>query len=181
MIYTVGHSNRSFAEFLAVLEVHKIQILVDVRSYPNSKRHPQFNQEELRLALENSDIEYHFAGRALGGMRKSELSKSSSRHTAIESEGFRAYAEHMETLLFQKGINQLTNLSSNAALTIMCAEKLPDQCHRFYLSDYLLFQGFEVNHIINETQVREHLLSPLARRESSELVYDCMSTGELDF
>ncbi len=178
MIYTIGHSNLSSKEFVGTLLVKKIEILVDVRAYPNSKLHPQFNQEDLRFLLNSKKIQYNWAGRQLGGKRKS---LKSSRHTAIESEGFRAYADHMESSLFQNSAKQLISLSTKGNLAVMCAEKSPDQCHRFYLSDYLLLNGAEVTHILSVEETKQHLLNPTARRESAELIYDRMATGQLNF
>lgn len=178
MIYTIGHSNRTHDEFFALLSSHGIESLVDVRAYPFSKRYPQFQQDSLREQANNLSITYHWAGRQLGGMRRA---KDDSKHIALSDEGFRGYADHMETDLFQTAAQQLINLSAKLPLAIMCAERNPDSCHRSYLSDYLVLQGVDVHHILLENETKAHLLNPNARRESANLIYDRLSTGQLDF
>ena len=69
-IYTVGHSTRALAELIGVLKAHGIELLADIRSFPASARHPQFNKENLEQALRQSGIEYFWLGRELGGYRK---------------------------------------------------------------------------------------------------------------
>ena len=56
VIHTVGHSTRSFAEFLALLQSAEINVLVDVRRFPASRRYPQFNREDLRRSLADHGI-----------------------------------------------------------------------------------------------------------------------------
>ncbi len=107
-LYTVGHSNRSLGELLGLLRDSGIQTLVDVRSYPGSRRHPQFSGDALRFALEGAAMHYHWAGRHFGGMRKP---KPGSPHTALTEDGLRGYADHMDTDDFQRAAMQLVNLA----------------------------------------------------------------------
>ena len=176
-IYTIGHSNRTIGEFIQALQSVHIATVVDVRAYPQSQRHPQFSQQALRQSLEAADIIYHWAGKQLGGKRNA---KSKSKHIAIEDEAIRAYADHMESDGFQKAVVQLINLAVSANTAILCAEKLPEHCHRSLISDYLLLQGGEVLHIIDQDTIVNHQLSPLARRESQQLIYDRGATRPLD-
>ena len=178
MIYTVGHSNLSIDVLISLLQQYEIKALVDVRAYPHSKRFEQYNQAPLRERLELAQITYHWAGRQLGGMRKSS---GLSKHSAIESESLRAYADHMETELFHRSVMHLIHLSQKTPLAVMCAEKDPNHCHRSLLSDYLVHQGQDILHLQAEGVPQPHRLNALARRESQALVYDRMHTGELDF
>lgn len=178
MIYTIGHSNRSIEAFIEVLKSFAVTTLVDVRAYPRSRHYPWFCQDDLREALYPENIFYHWAGRHLGGMR---TPRPQSVHVALEEDGFRAYADHMQTSEFQVAARQLINLSQKAVLAFMCAERRPEECHRHFLSDYLLLQGCEVEHIIETGTSYAHQLNVNARRESSELIYDRMSSGELNF
>lgn len=43
-IWTIGHSTRTIEEFIGVLREHQIEILVDVRHFPGSRRFPHFNK-----------------------------------------------------------------------------------------------------------------------------------------
>ena len=168
-VYTIGHSNRTLEEFIEILRCVPIKILVDVRAYPQSQRYPHFSEENLRRALETKGIIYHWAGRQLGGKRKGA---KQSKHVAIHDENLRAYADYMESDIFQKSIVQLINMASSANISIMCAEKLPEHCHRQFISDYMLLRGLEVLHLVTKDELTTHQLNPLARRESQELIYD---------
>src|SRR6266498_1108771 len=106
-IWTVGHSTRSLNEFHEILLAHHISILVDVRSFPGSRRYPHFNRAELSRALESAGIRYvHSPG--LGGRRRP---LRGSRNTAWQNASFRAYADHMETPEFQHAIDDLLKLT----------------------------------------------------------------------
>lgn len=175
-LYTVGHSNRPVAELIALLKAAGVLTLVDVRAQPASARHPQFSMDALRTALEQSGIAYHWAGRQLGGFRQP---KPDSPHIALESGGFRGFADHMETQAFQRGVSQLVNLGMKAPTAFMCAEKLPESCHRSLIADHLALQGVTVVHLIGPSERREHELSPSARTESGKLVYDRQTSRSL--
>ncbi|MCI0506702.1 MAG: DUF488 domain-containing protein [Gammaproteobacteria bacterium] len=168
-VYTIGHSNRSMDEFLTLLQQNAIRILVDVRAHPYSKRFPHFSQESLRQAVNANGIDYHWAGRQLGGMR--EASNPSS-HPALAETGLRGFAEYMETAPFERAIAKLINLTASARTVIMCAEKLYEHCHRSLISDYLTLKNIPVVHIIDSDHLLEHQMSRLARTESGKLVYD---------
>jgi uncharacterized protein (DUF488 family) len=58
-ICTVGHSSRDFDEMLAMLQNNEITHLVDVRSFPSSRKFPQWNQSAIIDALP-SNIEYRW-------------------------------------------------------------------------------------------------------------------------
>src|SRR4030065_223932 len=106
-IHTLGHSHRSMQELVALLRAAGIQTLVDVRSFPGSRRYPHFSGENLRMALEGAGMVYHWAGRQLGGKRTGQ---AVSAHTALSSDELRAYADHMETEAFRKGGQNLLQL-----------------------------------------------------------------------
>lgn len=171
-IYTIGHGSRYLEEFLALLNEFSIQCLVDVRSIPQSRRHPYFSQGQLSHALNGSGIRYLWEGRDLGGFRKG---REDSPHISLESGGFRAYADHMETGAFRAGAGRLLALGRELPTALLCAERLPWQCHRFLLSDFLCMQGARVLHILASGKLMEHGLSPLARKQGEGLVYDLQS------
>lgn len=175
-LYSIGHSNRTVAELIGLLRSAGIATLVDVRAQPASTRHPQFAMDALRTALEKEGIVYHWAGRQLGGFRQP---RPDSSHIALESEGFRGFADYMETEAFQRGVSQLVNLGMKSSTAFLCAEKLPEQCHRSLIADYLTLQGATVMHLIDTAVAREHRLNPLARTESGKLVYDRQASRPL--
>ena len=175
LLYTVGHSNRSAADFVDLLSARNIQTLVDVRAQPHSSRYPHFSAQALRDLLEAAGMTYHWVGRQLGGRR---AARPDSPHRALDPT-IRGYADYMDGEAFRTAAAQLVNLAGRAATVILCAERLPEQCHRRLIADYLSLQGVRVIHLIDPQAQREHLLSPEARRESAQLIYDRNVNGEL--
>src|SRR5258708_5883696 len=132
-LWTIGHSTRPFEELLEALRSFEIKILVDVRSFPGSRRYPQFNREQLKLTLAVAGIEYqHFP--ELGGRRRA---RPDSLNMTWRNESFRGYADHMETEAFRRGITRLLNIARARATALMCAEAVSWRCHRSLISDYL--------------------------------------------
>ncbi|HEY9198863.1 MAG TPA: DUF488 domain-containing protein [Gammaproteobacteria bacterium] len=175
-LHTLGHSNRSLEEFIALLRSADLRILVDVRAQPQSSRYPHFGQESLRDALTAAGIDYHWAGRQLGGHRPA---RADSRHTALPEDGLRGYADYMDGDLFKKAAVQLIGLARRAPCVILCAEREPLDCHRSLIADYLTLQGVEIRHLIDSGDTRPHQLRQEVRRESQQLVYDRHTTAEL--
>ena len=75
-IFTIGHSNRQWNEFISLLQDNLVDVVVDVRRYPGSKVSPQFNKEEMTKELEKKNIEYINIEK-LGGRRKKIATKIS--------------------------------------------------------------------------------------------------------
>src|SRR5262249_36495541 len=141
MIWTIGHSTRSIDEFIEALASQSIQVVVDVRSFPSSRRFPHFNKRELSNSLESASIEYlHLP--ELGGRRRA---RKDSHNTAWQNESFRGYADYMETKGFREGIERLLSGARTKRVAIMCAEAVWWRCHRSMISDYLKAKGVEVN------------------------------------
>ncbi len=167
-IWTVGHSTRGFEEFVEILREHRIETLVDVRSFPGSRRYPQFNKEELSETLPEAGIEYiHLP--SLGGRRKA---RAGSKNIAWRNEGFRGYADYMETADFQKGIETLLELAGKQRTAIMCAEALWWRCHRSLIADYLKVRGAEVIHILSAGKSEPHPYTSAARIIDGRLSYE---------
>lgn len=166
-IWTVGHSTRSGEEFGRILAAHGIQVLVDVRMFPGSRRCPQFNKPALSESLAELGIEYKHEPR-LGGRR---TPRADSHNTAWRNASFRAYADHMETEDFRDGIKELLQLSADKRVAVMCAEAVWWRCHRSLIADYLKAAGHTVMHIIGETKTEEHPFTSAARIVDGELSY----------
>jgi len=151
-VWTVGHSTRSGEEFVQILKAHGIQVLVDVRSFPGSRRYPQFNRATLAESLKQAGIEYRHEPR-LGGRR---TPRKDSHNTAWKNASFRAYADHMESEEFRNGVKGLLELAANGRTAVMCAEALWWRCHRRLISDYLKTEGHAVIHILDKNKTQEH-------------------------
>ena len=167
-IYTIGHSTRTIKEFIALLTAHRVEILVDIRSFPMSRRLPHFNRENMERSLTNDGIEYLWM-KDLGGRRKREL--KDSPNTALRNESFRNYADYMLTLQFQSAIDKLLQLAAGKRVAIMCAEALYFRCHRMLVSDFLAAHGHEVLHIVDKQTPRPHTLMQEARMVDGRLLY----------
>ena len=167
-LWTIGHSTRNIDILILLLEENGIKLLADVRSWPGSKRYPQFNKEALAESLKEHGIRYeHF--RELGGRRKP---KHTSRNIAWRNASFRGYADYMETEKFRKGIEHLIDLTSEVGpAAIMCAEAVWWRCHRALISDYLKARGIEVIHIVDSNKTEPHPFTSAARMVNGEPKY----------
>jgi len=172
-IWTIGHSTRSIDTFISLLKANGITVLADVRTWPGSKRYPQFNKEKLSHSLDKAGIRYeHFP--ELGGRRKA---KPDSKNTAWRNESFRGYADYMETEEFNKGVKRLLDLAAAAGPTaIMCAEAVWWRCHRSLISDYLKAFDIEVKHIFDENKTEPHPYTSAARIANGKLSYAAENT-----
>jgi uncharacterized protein (DUF488 family) len=142
-------------------------VLVDVRTYPGSRRYPQFNKGELAESLNKIQIEYKHELR-LGGRRKP---RPDSHNSAWRNEQFRGYADHMETEEFKRGVEELLEVAKEKRVVIMCAEAVWWRCHRSLIADYLKAEGHEVIHILDEKKVEEHPFTSAARVIDGRLSY----------
>jgi len=166
-VYTIGHSTRPIDAFIGLLRQHGIDVLVDIRTIPKSRRNPQYWYDALAASLADAGIAYR-AIPALGGRRKTS---PDSINTAWRNASFRGYADHMQTPEFAVGLDALLAVAGEATPVIMCAEAVPWRCHRSLVGDALLARGVDVIDIIGETSVRPHVLTPWARVEGARVTY----------
>lgn len=167
-LYTIGHSTRTLEELLEVLHAHSIQLLVDIRSFPASRRLPHFNREALEKSLPAAGIRYEWM-KALGGRRKKI--RNDSPNIAIRSDSFRNYADYMLTPEFEQAAQQLIAWAEKARTAYVCAERVYFQCHRMMVSDWLVAHGHEVLHIDGTGPVKPHKLMAEARMIDGQLIY----------
>ncbi len=167
VIYTIGHSTRKIEEFLKILHHYNITALADIRRYPGSNKFPQYNQNELKDILKNESIDYKHIIK-LGGRRKAN---KNSPNMAWHNLSFRAYADYMQTIEFQEGLNQLQSLAKTQIVTIMCSEAVPWRCHRSLVADALLVRGFIVKDIYSLNNSKNNLLTPWAKIRGTTITY----------
>jgi uncharacterized protein (DUF488 family) len=167
LIFTVGHSTRSFDELVAIVAAHGVNAIADVRAFPRSRRHPQFNDESLSVELPRVGIAY-LPFKSLGGRRRSN---GNSIHTAWRNESFRAYADYTQTPQFNDALEALMTEGRRHTLTIMCAEALPWRCHRSLIADVLLVRGWDVRDIFDERAARQHKLPDFAIVHGTAIEY----------
>jgi uncharacterized protein (DUF488 family) len=166
-ILTVGHSTQPLKVFLEILTSHRVRIVADVRTVPRSRHNPQFNLETLPGALQKIGIEYaHMTG--LGGWRRP---LPQSLNIGLRSEGFRGYADYMQTEPFERHLDTLIELARKGRVCLMCAEAVPWRCHRSLIADALAVRGIDVIHLLGKGQVRPHRLTPGALVSGLTLAY----------
>jgi len=170
-IFTIGHGARTLDDLVATLASAQVNLLVDVRRFPGSRRHPHLGRPSLERALPQLDIEYLFAGEALGGRREPS---DTSRHPMLRVDAFRGYADHMDTHAFRSALGDLEDRARHGRrLAIMCAETPWWKCHRRLISDALVVDSFVVTHLMTPTQREPHLPTPEMRVDhAGRPVYD---------
>ena len=173
-VWTIGHSTRSSEEFLDLLRGQKIELLVDVRRFPGSRKYPHFNQAELAQSLSAAGIEYRLM-QALGGRR---TPRADSPNTAWRNASFRAYADYMETDDFRAAAAELVSAARLRHSAIMCSEAVWWRCHRSLIADYLKVRGALVLHILSATKVEPHPFTSAATIVNGQLSYAGTDQGE---
>lgn len=163
-IFTIGHSTRPIAEFLALLQQVDVNLLVDVRSFPRSRTNPQFNADALPETLAADGISYQHLP-ALGGLRHGKKGMAPSLNTFWQVAAFRNYADYAATEAFRTGLNELRTLSRDNCCAIMCAEAVWWRCHRRIIADYLLMEGVPVMHIMGLDKIDAAKLTLGARAQ----------------
>lgn len=140
-IYSVGHSNQTFEQFIALLRRHEIEVLADIRSAPYSRYVPHFNARELRAAITDEGFKYVYLGKELGG-------RPDFHPDLYDDEGRALYARISTTPVFQSGIQRLMQGIARYRVAMMCSEEDPSECHRRLLVGAVLAdRGVAVHHI----------------------------------
>lgn len=166
-VYTIGHSTHSFEDFLKMLQSFHIEIVADIRSYPGSRKFPQFNKENLVMTLPENNIDYIHIQK-LGGRRRV---KKDSKNNRWRKDAFKGYADYMETNDFKIGIEQLETIAAIKTTAYMCSEAVWWRCHRSMVSDYLKAKGWRVLHIMAIGKSEEHPYTAPARIINGEVFY----------
>lgn len=143
-LFSIGHGNKKIEVFINELKAFNIEYLLDIRSKPYSKWSPQFNQNELKFALEKVGIKYVFVGDVLGGLPEDR--------TCYDENGKVVYDLIKEKDFFKTGLQRLiTAYEKKIPLSIMCSESNPQECHRTKLiGQELLNYKISIEHIISE-------------------------------
>jgi uncharacterized protein (DUF488 family) len=169
-IFTIGHSIRPIDDFVALLRAHGITGLADVRTVPRSRRHPHFSREALESSLPAAGVTYrHFA--SLGGLRKPHRD---SPNGGWRHEGFRGYADHMQTAEFASAIDDLLAFARSHVVAVMCAEAKWWQCHRQLVADALVARGEDVRHIMSPREAPRHELTAFGRIDAGQVTYPAL-------
>jgi uncharacterized protein (DUF488 family) len=175
LICTIGHSSRTWQEFLEILRAHEVRAIADVRRFPGSRKYPHFNSEVLRATLNEAEIDYaHFPD--LGGRRPA--SKRAS-NTGWRNQSFRGYADYMQTPEFAKALTALQQYAKKQTTAIMCAEAVPWRCHRSLISDALIVRDWKVFDITGKGKPSVHKLTPFAKVAGNKITYPAYDEAPL--
>jgi uncharacterized protein (DUF488 family) len=170
-VFTIGHSTRGIDEFVALLRGAGVEVVADVRRFPMSRRHPQFNAEALGASLAEAGIAYRPMP-ALGGRRGARQDGTASPHTLWREESFRNYADYAETGVFGAAFAELMDLAARQRVAVMCAEAVWWRCHRRLIADRLLAAGLAVEHILEIGKTEPARLTPGASiRSDGTILY----------
>ena len=167
-IWTVGHSTRTIEEFIDILQANQIEILVDVRHFPGSRKFPHFNKSAFHDALVAAGIRYEHLVE-LGGRRPV---RPDSHNGAWRNASFRGYADYMETQPFRDGVDRLLEIARAGRAAIMCSEAVWWRCHRSMIADYLKAIGVHVFHILGPKKAQEHPYTSAAQLVDGRLSYE---------
>jgi uncharacterized protein (DUF488 family) len=168
-LLTIGHGTLLAEELARLLRDASIEGVVDVRSFPASRRHPQFRREAMELWLPESGVEYRWEPR-LGGRRRP---RPDSPHLALRVPAFRGYADHMETEEFAAALDDVLADAERRRTAVMCAESVWWRCHRRLVADAaVMLRGASVEHVFHDDRVAPHRPTPEARVEGGRIVYD---------
>jgi len=167
VVLTIGHSTRTWKDFLEVLRAHRVKRVIDVRCIPRSRHNPQFNRETLSTKLRAARIGYVHL-RKLGGLRHAPRD---SLNVDWRNASFRGFADYMQTSEFEVGLHRLMKLATQKRSTIMCAEAIPWRCRRSLIADALTVRGIRVDDIMSMKRSRVHSIIPFARVQGHRVTY----------
>lgn len=168
-LLTVGHGTLAAEDLADVLRGAGVEVLVDVRAFPGSRRHPQFGRDEMARWVPEAGVAYRWA-RDLGGRRRPV---PGSRHVALRNASFRAYADHMETPTFRAAVDHLLAGAAERTTAVMCSESLWWRCHRRMIADHLvLARGVAVEHLLHDGRRTPHAPTDGVRPDGAGVAYD---------
>lgn len=160
-IYTIGHSTHTKKKFIDMLRYASIEVLVDVRAFPGSRKFPHFTKKCMKVWLEDAGIAYHHIAE-LGGRKRKSDQVVPELNDSWNNQSFHNYADYTLTDEFNDGISDLANLAKEKRTAYCCSERHPSRCHRLVISNWLGANGWTVKHIIDgyqgETEIVEHEL-----------------------
>lgn len=167
LVVTIGHSNRTIEEFIALLWTNEVAEVLDVRTIPRSRHNPQFNLDALPASLAAAGIEYSLR-EGLGGLRRAH---ADSPNMAWHNASFRGYADYMQSVEFADNVDDIVKLAATRRCAMMCAEAVPWRCHRSLISDALLVRGVRVEDIIGPHGRKAHAMTSFAYVEGLTVTY----------
>lgn len=177
-IFTIGHSTRTIPEFVELLRRGAVELVVDVRTVPRSRRNPQYNEEVLGAELAPYQMAYHRLA-DLGGLRGRSTAVPPEINAFWRNQSFHNYADYALSTPFERALGALMEFGSARRCAIMCAEAVWWRCHRRIIADYLLARGRTVFHLMSPDRAEPARITPAAKAEGDKLTYPSASLGEV--
>lgn len=167
-VRTVGHGTLAADDLVELLHGAGVDLIADIRRYPGSRRHPHVAREAMARWLPDAGIGYEWIVE-LGGRRKPD---PASPNVGLRNDQFRAYADHMASAEFARGLQRLEELAVDRSVAVMCSESVWWRCHRRLLADHLvLVEGTLVEHLFHDGRCVPHDPMPVAREVDGALQY----------
>ncbi|HWB71610.1 MAG TPA: DUF488 domain-containing protein [Egibacteraceae bacterium] len=168
-LYTVGHGTLEREAFAALLVQAGVDLVVDVRRYPGSRRHPWMNRPQLQRWLPEGGVGYRWE-EALGGRRRGV---PDSPHVAIRNAAFRAYADHMHSDDWRGVLEEVLDEARHRTVAVMCSESVWWRCHRRLIADAAtLLHDLKASHLMHDGRLDAHRVTKGARVAGDRIVYD---------
>lgn len=156
-LWTIGHWVCPQEVFLDALRGVKIDLLVDVRAQPGSRRSPQFGIDAIPTWLAESGIGYRHLP-DLAGRRPKQRDAPPGANDGWQNQSFKNYADYTLTPAYESGVAALTGLARDHRVALMCGEPMPWRCHRLLISNTLVARGWTVWHLSTTARPRRHEL-----------------------
>jgi uncharacterized protein (DUF488 family) len=144
--------------FVALLDMHAIDVVADIRAVPRSRRHPHFHLAALERALPEHGVAYLHLPR-LGGWRRPA---ADSANGGWRNRSLRGYADYAMGQEFAQGLAELREVAALRRAVVMCSESQWWRCHRRLVADRLLAAGDVVCHIGSDGRTSRHSLTSFA-------------------
>lgn len=162
---TIGHSTRTLEEFIEILRVARVELVVDVRSFPRSRSNPSYNIDVLPGKLAWFQIGYRHMP-PLGGRRKLQPDVPDELNAHWRNRSFHNYADYALSPEFGAALEELVALGRDRRLAMMCSEAVWWRCHRRIITDHLLLNGYEVDHLLGANRIEPATPTPGAELTS---------------
>lgn len=173
---TVGHGTLDAGELGRLLTEAGVDVVVDIRTAPGSRRYPHFARDQLAAWLPEAGIAYRWEP-DLGGWRRP---RPDSIHTALRNPSFRGYADYMDSAEFSDALDGVLGEATERSTTVMCSETLWWRCHRRLVADVaVLTRGAEVQHLGHDGRLSPHRITDGARLADGRVRYDLGTTPSL--
>jgi len=129
-VYTIGYQGHTVSSIIDVLQAHKIELLIDVRQNPSSRK-PGFSRKGLDKHLSVSGIDYvHFP--CLGTPPAIRRFYSQSGQVELALKRYDRYLDSKTACL-----QSLVDFVSERRCCLLCLESRHTMCHRSVIAQKL--------------------------------------------